>query len=65
MLTNVSHEYAFRAVDPAMAPDRDDVTKPKRLMVLAAGPIAGLLLAIMTVLTLDWLGVRREPVPRA
>jgi uncharacterized protein involved in exopolysaccharide biosynthesis len=65
MLTNVSHEYAFRAVDPAIAPDRDDVAKPKRLLVLAAGPLVGLMLAIMTLLTLDWLGVRREVVPRA
>jgi uncharacterized protein involved in exopolysaccharide biosynthesis len=64
MLANVSHEYAFRVVDPAMAPDRDDVTKPKKLLVVAGGLIAGLLLAIMTVLTLDWLGVRREVAPR-
>ena len=65
MLANVSHEYAFRVLDPAIAPDRDDPTKPKKLLILAAGPVAGLLLAIMTVLTLDWLGVRREVVPRA
>lgn len=65
MLANVSHEYAFRVVDPAIAPDRDAPIKPKKLLVLAAGPFAGLLLAIMTLLTLDWLGVRREVVPRA
>jgi uncharacterized protein involved in exopolysaccharide biosynthesis len=65
MLANVSHEYAFRVVDPAISPDRDDPIKPKKLLVLAAGPLAGLLLAIMTVLTLDWLGGSREVVPRA
>jgi uncharacterized protein involved in exopolysaccharide biosynthesis len=65
MLANVSLEYAFRVVDPAIAPDHDDPIKPKKLLVLATGPVAGLLLAIMAVLALDWLGVRREVVPRA
>jgi uncharacterized protein involved in exopolysaccharide biosynthesis len=64
MLANVSHEYAFRVVDPAIAPDRDDVAKPKKLLALAAGPIAGLLFAIMTVLMLDWLGVGRKVASR-
>jgi uncharacterized protein involved in exopolysaccharide biosynthesis len=65
MLANVSHGYAFRVVDPAFAPDPDDPVKPKKLLILAAGPIAGLLLAIMTLLTLDWLRGRPVVTPGA
>jgi uncharacterized protein involved in exopolysaccharide biosynthesis len=64
MLANVTREYAFRVVDPAIAPDRDDPTTPKTVLVLAAGPFAGLLLAIMTILAVNWFGGRREVAPR-
>jgi uncharacterized protein involved in exopolysaccharide biosynthesis len=65
MLANVSQEYAFRVVDPAISPDRDDPIKPKKLLILAAGPIAGMLVAIMCLLTFDWLRGRQIVAPPA
>lgn len=42
MLANVTKEYVFRVVDRAMAPDRDDVVKPKKLVLIAVGMFLGL-----------------------
>jgi uncharacterized protein involved in exopolysaccharide biosynthesis len=55
MLANVTHEYAFRVVDPALPSDRDDPLKPNKLLLLVGGPIFGLLLGIVLVLGWDWL----------
>jgi uncharacterized protein involved in exopolysaccharide biosynthesis len=60
MLANVSHEYAFRVVDPALPPDADDPERPKKLLVLAGGPLLGLLLSVVAVLLIDWLSWRRS-----
>ena len=46
MLANVTPEYAFRIVDKAALPDRSDVVKPKKLLLLLAGPFVGLFLGI-------------------
>jgi uncharacterized protein involved in exopolysaccharide biosynthesis len=50
MLANVTTEYAFRVVDKATRPSREEAIKPKRLVLLLAGPIVGLLLGIGLVL---------------
>jgi uncharacterized protein involved in exopolysaccharide biosynthesis len=46
MLANVTPEYAFRTVDKAVTPDRTDVVKPKKLLLLLAGPFVGLIVGI-------------------
>ena len=63
MLANVTEEYAFRIVDPAIASDADDPIKPPKTLLLIAGPIVGLLLSVAGVLILgpggDGVGVGR------
>jgi uncharacterized protein involved in exopolysaccharide biosynthesis len=64
MLANVTHEYVFRVVDRALPPDKDDPIRPKKLLLIAAGPIVGFALAMFGVLVFDW-SRGREPVPGA
>jgi uncharacterized protein involved in exopolysaccharide biosynthesis len=47
MMANVSHEYAFRIVDRATPPEADDILRPNRLLLLATGPLLGLLLGAL------------------
>jgi uncharacterized protein involved in exopolysaccharide biosynthesis len=56
MLANVTEEYAFRVVDPAVAPDADDPSRPPKFLLEVAGPIVGLLLAVAAVLMLSPAG---------
>ncbi|GFE82008.1 LPS biosynthesis protein [Steroidobacter agaridevorans] len=55
MLANVTPEYAFRVVDKALPPDADDPIKPKKLLLLVAGPVIGLALGVVGVLILFWV----------
>jgi hypothetical protein len=50
MLAAVTQEFAFRVIDPAKPPDRDDRYFPNRFMMVIAGPIVGLILGILCVL---------------
>jgi uncharacterized protein involved in exopolysaccharide biosynthesis len=50
MLANVSPEYAFRVIDKAMVPDKDDLAPPRKLVVALAGPPIGLLVGVALVL---------------
>ncbi len=51
MLANSRPEYAFRVIDPAVAPDVDQPERPKRLLLavlgLVGGALAGLLAALL------------------
>jgi uncharacterized protein involved in exopolysaccharide biosynthesis len=63
MLANVTQEYAFRVVDRAMPADANDPVKPKKLLLLLAGPLVGLVIGAVAVLVGGWLlrttGARR------
>lgn len=59
MFANVSRDYAFRVVDPAVAPDEDDPVAPNKPLLIAAGPIAGLAFGAVLVLFLDFLAKLR------
>ena len=50
MLANVTKEYAFRIVDRAMAPDRDDPIRPRRRIVVAVGTLLGVVVGTAGVL---------------
>jgi uncharacterized protein involved in exopolysaccharide biosynthesis len=50
MLANVTEEYAFRVVDPAIAPDADDLYKPPKWLLVTGGPIVGFVLSSALVL---------------
>lgn len=49
MLANVSEEYAFRVVDRAMAPDADDPVRPRKVLIIAAGPVLGLVVGVICI----------------
>jgi uncharacterized protein involved in exopolysaccharide biosynthesis len=50
MFAVVTQEFAFRVIDPAMAPDRDDRHSPPKLALLVAGPMVGFLIGILGIL---------------
>jgi uncharacterized protein involved in exopolysaccharide biosynthesis len=52
MLANVTEEYVFRVVDPAIASDADDPAKPPKFIMEVSGPFIGLLLAVAFLLML-------------
>ena len=63
MLANVTPDYSFRIVDPAIPPAQDDPLKPKKLVLLLAGPLAGFVAGAAWVLLLRTLrpSTRRRP----
>lgn len=50
MLANITNEYAFRVIDKATRPPRDEPIKPKKLLLLMAGPLVGFLFGVGVVL---------------
>jgi uncharacterized protein involved in exopolysaccharide biosynthesis len=62
MVASVSDEYAFRVVDKAMAPDKDDVLKPKKIVLLLTGMVLGMLIGIAVVLRIEALGSKSPPL---
>jgi uncharacterized protein involved in exopolysaccharide biosynthesis len=54
MLANVTREYSFRVVDRAIAPDNGDTVKPKKLIMIVAGPFVGAIAGVFAVLALGW-----------
>lgn len=50
MLANVRPDFAFRVIDPALAPDADDYDFPSRVLFLIAGGLAaGLVVLILLI----------------
>jgi len=46
MVARTREEFAFRVVDPAVAPDLDDPFRPRRLLMVLLGGMAGAALAV-------------------
>ncbi|MDP3293323.1 MAG: Wzz/FepE/Etk N-terminal domain-containing protein [Nevskia sp.] len=57
MIANGSDEYAFRVVDPARVPEQR--VSPKRLLIIAVGVFAGLILGLVLALALPRLSGTR------
>lgn len=53
MLVTVSEEYAFRIIDPAVPPDEDNPVRPNKLLMMLAGPMAGLIFGVLVALSYD------------
>jgi len=47
MIANVTEEYSFRVVDPAMVPDKKDWLRPRRLLMALSGLIIGVLVGVV------------------
>jgi uncharacterized protein involved in exopolysaccharide biosynthesis len=56
MLASVSNEYAFRTVDKALPADRDDPVRPRKFVMIAAGPFVGFFLGLIGVLVATSIG---------
>lgn len=52
MLARSRSHYAFKVIDAAQVPDRDDPIRPKRLLVIVIGTILGLLAGAVVALVL-------------
>ncbi len=50
MLANVTEEFAFRVVDRALPPDRKDTATPSKALLLAVGPVLGLMFGAIAAL---------------
>jgi uncharacterized protein involved in exopolysaccharide biosynthesis len=50
MLAAVTQEFAFRVIDHAVAPDKDDIHFPNKLLMIVAGPMVGLIFGAMCIL---------------
>ncbi len=63
MIANVSREYAFRVVDAALPPDKDDPIRPQKAVMVIAGFLIGVLISLAV---LAWSGdgaARRRQAP--
>jgi uncharacterized protein involved in exopolysaccharide biosynthesis len=61
MLANVRDEYAFKVIDPAVAPDPDKEVRPnKRLIVILGTFLGGLLGLVLAVIVESWRGHHRR-----
>ena len=54
MLANVTREYAFRVVDPALPPDAADPVRPSKPVWILLGVFGGFGLGVLLVLFADW-----------
>ena len=50
MLATVTQEYAFRVVDTATAPDADESVRPRKIFMVAAGLVIGVMVGAISVL---------------
>jgi uncharacterized protein involved in exopolysaccharide biosynthesis len=62
MLANVTSEYAFRVVDPAMVPDLKDVVRPRKVLIAALGLFCGTVAGVFLIV-LFGQGARRANSP--
>lgn len=60
MYANVREEFAFRVIDPAVAPDADKYVWPRRALILSLGLVFSAMLAIGWVLAVNLFERLRE-----
>ncbi len=62
MLAAVTQEFAFRVVDHATPPDKDDRYFPNRLVMIALGPTVGIVIGLALILG---IGALQSKAPKA
>lgn len=60
MLANIRKEYAFKVIDPAVASDKGDFVRPKRLLLISLGLMVGLAIGIFAALLLGAIDRARQ-----
>ncbi|GMQ88571.1 MAG: Wzz/FepE/Etk N-terminal domain-containing protein [Gammaproteobacteria bacterium] len=58
ILANITEEYAFRTIDPAVAPD--EAFKPVMVLMVVLGIVSGIVLGIILALTFSFVRAQRE-----
>jgi hypothetical protein len=61
MLARVRDEYAFKVIDPALAPEPDEIVRPRRALMAALGLIGGFMLGCLIALAFGSHGARGSP----
>lgn len=61
MLADVNHEYAFRVIDAAVAPDANMPIWPKKMFFFIAGPVMGLLVGMICVISTELINKWSHP----
>ena len=56
MLANVREQFAFKVIDPAVAPEPDDFVAPRRLLIVVVATVLGGGLAVLYILLSGRLG---------
>jgi uncharacterized protein involved in exopolysaccharide biosynthesis len=65
MVANVTKEFAFRVVDRALPPQKDDSISASKLLLLALGPTMGLIFGVLVVLVANVVNSKRAARDRA
>jgi uncharacterized protein involved in exopolysaccharide biosynthesis len=55
MLASVSEESVFRVVDRALPPEPGDPVRPRKVLLIAGGPVLGFIFGLIAVLTVNWI----------
>jgi uncharacterized protein involved in exopolysaccharide biosynthesis len=50
MIATVTEDYAFRVIESALPPDNRDFVRPRRALILIAGPLVGFALGVVGIL---------------
>ncbi|MFO1468939.1 MAG: hypothetical protein U1F35_21235 [Steroidobacteraceae bacterium] len=61
MISSVSEEFSFRVIDRAYAPERGTGARPKKLLMIIFGVMAGLVMGSAGVIVLAALTQLRGP----
>lgn len=61
MLMNVQEDYAFKVIDPAVAPPAGKSVKPNRKVILAFGILLGTLLGVLAAVTHAFVAAALRP----
>lgn len=56
MIANVTREFVFRVVDEAFAPEADEAAKPRKALLIAAGPFVGFLFGFALIYATAYYG---------
>jgi uncharacterized protein involved in exopolysaccharide biosynthesis len=59
MLASVTPEFAFRVIDPAVAPDKNEIHFPNKFLMVVSGPIVGFIFGVLCVL--GWGALKSSP----
>lgn len=62
MMANTQEQFAFKVIDPAALMDEDSFVKPKRLMMIVLGGVAGLFLGILFVFVRQAILARKNRI---